>query len=382
MNSIRTPARSRQVGSALFVLVPVLVLAGCSRSEADAAEPTPAAASAATPAPAPAAAPAATPAAAPAGGAPASPAAAPADDQRLAPEQIPLVVARIGSIEVSREDLLARAAEARSALAERGVGQPPPTRGFYRSVLDDIIGNRLIYRDLVARGLGAPTADVDQRIQEIRSRYPSEEEFTRQLGARGFDVARLRREIAEGVTVQRWVRETVVPSLAVTPEMTQQFFDDNREQMIALEAVRLAHVLVGVPRDADQAARAAARQKAEGLRARIAGGEDLAAVAREASDDKGSAERGGELGWMQRGQAVPAFEQAAFALAPGTLSEVVETPFGFHVLRVAEKRAEKKLTLDDAREQIEGLLKQRLLENKVRETIQGLAKNEKIEVLI
>jgi parvulin-like peptidyl-prolyl isomerase len=152
--------------------------------------------------------------------------------------------------------------------------------------------------------------------------------------------------------------------------------------MVAPEAVRLAHVLVGVPRDADEAARAAARQKAEGLRSRIAGGEELAAVAREASDDQGSAQQGGELGWMQRGQAVPAFEQAAFALSPGELSQVVETPFGFHILRVAEKRAEKKLTIDEAREQIEGLLKQRLLENKVRETIQALAKNEKIEVLI
>ncbi len=382
MIRIRTRTRSRSGGSALFVLIPVLALAGCSRGAADAAEPTPAAANAAaTPAPTVASAPAvalAAPGVAPT----AAPTGASAADERLAPEQIPLVVARLGSLEISRADLLARAAEARGALAERGVRQPPSTRGFYRSVLDDIIGNRLLYRDLVARGLGAPTAEVEKRVQEVRSRYPSEEEFERVLEARGFDVVRLRAEIAEGVTVQRWLQETVIPALVVTPEMTKQFYDDNAEQMIAPEAVRLSHVLVAVPRDADDAARDGARQKAEALRARIAGGEDLAAVARESSDDQGSAERGGDVGWLQRGQAVPAFEQAAFALAPGELSPVVETPFGFHVLRVAETRAEKQLSLDEAREQIENLLKQRLLENEVRDTIQGLAKNEKIEVLI
>lgn len=390
MNRLFEPNRRRGLGVSVLVLVPFLALVGCSRGEADAAQQATSAA-AATPA-------AAQPAAAQSASAPApegsagsatpaaaqapAPAGAQTPEPQLTPEQIPQVVARIGSIDVTRDDLLARAAEARGALAERGVRQPPPTRSFYRSVLDDIIGNRLLYRDLVARGLGAPKDEVERRMQEIRGRYPSQEEFERTLAARGFDVERLRNELAEGITVQRWVQETVIPSIAVTDEMVQQFYDDNAEQMVAPESVRVAHLLVGVPRDADAATREASRQKAEALRARIAGGEELAAVAREASDDRGSAERGGDLGWVRRGQTVAPFEQAAFSLVPGTLSQLVETPFGFHILKVAEKRPEKKLTVDEARGEIEMLLKQRLLEIKVRDTIQELAKKEKIEVLL
>jgi len=379
-------ARRRRPVVAFLVLVPVLVLVGCSRGEADAAQAaptsptaTPTAAPTAVP---PGAAPTPAPTTPSVGGLPAPAAPGAADDPQLTPEQIPMVVARIGQVEVTRDDLLARAAEARGALAERGVRQPPPTRSFYRAVLDDIIGNRLLYQDLVARGLTAPKADVDQRMAEIRGRYPSEEEFDRVLASRGFDRERLRAELIEGMTVQRWVQETVVPSLEVTNEMVQQFYDDNVDQMVAPEAVRVSHLLVGVPRDADEATRTASRQKAEALRARIAGGEDLAAVAREASDDRGSAERGGELGWVQRGQTVPAFEEAAFSLAPGTLSPLVESPFGYHVLRVSEKRAEKKLTVDEARPQIDAMLKQRLLEIRVRDTVQELAGKAKIEILL
>lgn len=388
MNRLSEPTRRRGLGASVLVLVPFLALVGCSRGEADAAQqgtPAPtataAAAQSATAQPAPAAAPAGS-----VGTAAPAPAQAPAGAQtpepQLMPEQIPQVVARIGQIDVTRDDLLARAAEARGALAERGVRQPPPTRSFYRSVLDDIIGNRLLYRDLVARGLGAPKDEVERRMQEIRGRYPSQEEFERTLAARGFDLERLRNELAEGITVQRWVQETVIPSIAVTDEMVKQFYDDNAEQMVAPESVRVSHLLVGVPRDADAATKEASRQKAEALRARIAGGEELAAVAREASDDRGSAERGGDLGWVQRGQTVAPFEQAAFSLVPGTLSQLVETPFGFHILKVAEKRPEKKLTIDEARGEIEMLLKQRMLEIKVRDTIQELAKKEKIEVLL
>ncbi|MCB1009746.1 MAG: peptidylprolyl isomerase [Acidobacteria bacterium] len=388
MRTLRT-ARRRESSVAVLVLVPVLALVGCSRGEADAAQTAPSAPTAAATSEPRAAA--STPAASTVGGAtastapaatlPAAPGAASADPP-LAPEQIPTVVAKIGQIEVTRDDLLSRAAEARGALAERGVQQPPATRSFYRAVLDDIIGNRLLYQDLVARGLTAPKVDVDQRFAEIRGRYASDEEFDRALASRGFDRDRLRSELTEGMTVQRWVQQEVVPSLEVTPEMVQQFYDDNADQMVAAEAVRVSHLLVGVPRGADDATRAASRQKAEALRARIAGGEDFSAVAREASDDRGSAERGGDLGWVQRGQTVPTFEDAAFSLAPGTLSPLVESPFGFHVLEVAEKRPEKKMTVDEARPQIEALLQQRLLEIKVRDAVQELAGKAKIEILL
>jgi len=375
--STRSPFSPRRSRAFLVALVGLGLGVGCSRSEADAApaaaSATPAAAAAAAQAPAATAAPGAQP------GAPA-PAATP--EPALTPEQIPAVVARIDGKDVTREDLLARAAEARGALAERGFQSPPSTRSFYRKVLDDIIGNRLLYQDLVAQGMAAATADVDRRLAEIRGQFPSPEEYQKALAARSFDEARLRRDLEEGLTVQKWVQEKVVPSLAVSDAEVQKFYQEHSAQMMEPESVGASHVLVAVPREATAEQKAEKRQRAEQLRARIAGGEDFAAVAREASEDPSSAPRGGDLGRVFRGQTVPEFENAAFALAPGALSAVVETQYGFHVIKVADKKPAGQLALEQVKERIVQAIKQRALESKVRETVQALGNKAKIEILI
>ena len=104
------------------------------------------------------------------------------------------------------------------------------------------------------------------------------------------------------------------------------------------EQVRARHILVKVAPDAAAEAKAAARKKAEELLAKVKAGADFAALAKERSDDPGSAAKGGDLGLFPRGRMTPAFEEAAFALQAGGVSDVVETPFGFHVIKVEEHR--------------------------------------------
>jgi peptidyl-prolyl cis-trans isomerase C len=371
----------RPFGAAISFAAILAAGVACGRGEAGAAAATPA--PTATAAPAPAAA-AAAPQAAPAVSQAAPPAsqAAPPADPPLAAEQIPLVVARIDGQTVTREDLLARAAEARGAIAERGFQQPAATRSFYRKVLDDIVGNKLLYADLQAKGAKVPAAEVDKRLAEIQGQFPSKEEFEKALAGRGFDVARLRRDLEEGMTVQRWFQNTVAPAVTVSDAEIKKFYDENPRQMEEPESVVASHLLVAVPQGASAEEKAAKRKRAEELRARIAGGEELAQVAREASDDKASGARGGDLGRVFRGQTVPQFENAAFALAPGALSTVVETPYGFHLIRVAEKKPAGKLQLEQVKERIGQALRQRAIEAKVRETVQGLAAKAKIEILL
>jgi peptidyl-prolyl cis-trans isomerase C len=372
---------SRRSGAFLVALFGLGLGLGCSRGEADATSPaaTPAAATPAAAATTPA--PAVPPQAAAAAAQPGAPT-APAADVPLAPEQIPAVVARIDGRDVTREDLLARAAEARGALAERGYPSPASTRAFYRKVLDDVIGNRLLFQDLVAQGQAAAAADVDKRLAEIRGQFASAEEFKQALAQRSFDEVRLRRDLEEGLTVQKWVQEKVIPAIAVSEAEVQKFYEDHGDQMQEPESVGASHLLVAVARDATAEQKAAGRKRAEELRARLVAGEDFAAVAREASQDPGSAPRGGDLGRVYRGQTVPEFESAAFALAPGALSDVVETPYGFHVIRVADKKPAGKLALVQVKERIEQSLKQRALEARVRETVQALGNKAKVEILI
>ncbi|HXG64135.1 MAG TPA: peptidylprolyl isomerase [Blastocatellia bacterium] len=118
-----------------------------------------------------------------------------------------------------------------------------------------------------------------------------------------------------------------------------------------------------------------ARKKAQGLLERARKGEDFVKLAKENSDEPGAEQSGGDLGFFARGAMVPAFEQAAFALQPGQLSEVVETNFGFHVIKVEERRT---TPIDDpaARKKVADKLKT----DKVKKRIEEIAANSKVEV--
>ena len=123
------------------------------------------------------------------------------------------------------------------------------------------------------------------------------------------------------------------------------------------EQVRARHILVKTAADAGADAKAAARKKAEELLAKLKAGADFAALAKERSEDAGSAANGGDLGLFTRGRMTPAFEEAAFALQGGGLSDVVETPFGFHVIKVEEHRPGGAKPLETVHDEIADTLK-------------------------
>lgn len=135
---------------------------------------------------------------------------------------------------------------------------------------------------------------------------------------------------------------------AKDPARVRKAVEDRRAELDTPEQVRARHILVAVDAAADDATKAAARAKLEGAKKRIEAGEDFAAVAKEVSDDPGSKAGGGDLGFFKRGAMVSAFEDSAFSLEPGKLSGIIETPFGFHLIRVEEKKQASELPYSEA----------------------------------
>lgn len=119
-------------------------------------------------------------------------------------------------------------------------------------------------------------------------------------------------------------------------EQVRKFFNDNSDRFHTDEQVRARHILLRVEEGASEEATLEVRAKAEALLKRLQDGEDFEAVAAGESQDPSTAVRGGDLGFFGRGQMVGPFDEAAFALEPGTLSDLVRTTFGFHILRVEE----------------------------------------------
>jgi peptidyl-prolyl cis-trans isomerase D len=138
----------------------------------------------------------------------------------------------------------------------------------------------------------------------------------------------------------------------VNEEALQEYFVDHRSEFVAREERQVRHILVAAAPGDDEAA-TAAQAKASELLERLQAGEDFAVLAAEHSDDPGSASNGGDLGWIERGMMVPAFEEAAFGLAEGSVSEPVKTEFGVHLIEVTGSRGGSDAGFEDFRDQVD-----------------------------
>ncbi|RMG48943.1 MAG: hypothetical protein D6718_00725 [Acidobacteria bacterium] len=151
--------------------------------------------------------------------------------------------------------------------------------------------------------------------------------------------------------------KAVASTIDISDEEIEAYYQQNRDQYKRPEQRRARHILVRVEPDADEAAIEEARRKAQAIRERIDAGEDFAALARKLSEDEGTRDKGGDLGFFARGQMVPAFEEAVFGMSPGEVAGPVRTRYGFHVIRLEEVQEEGLQPLEEVKEQIRAQLR-------------------------
>ena len=348
---------------AVSILI-IAVLAACSRTESASAKPQ------ATPA-----SPAASAQSAPA--APAAPPQAPA--AKPVPAQLPEVVARVNGETISGKEL----EDAIRAISGRAGPIPPDERDrVYRGVLDDMIGYRLMIQEAKARKIAVADAEIDAQVAQIRSQFPNDAQFQQALTAQNTTLEAVRNDTRDEMSAAKLVDSEIVSKIAVKPEAVTDFYNKNQDKFQQGARVRASHILIGIPQNADAATKQQAKSKAEALLKDLKAGKDFAEAAKANSQDPGSAPNGGDLGYFEQGQMVPPFEQAAFALKAGEMSDVVETQFGYHIIKVADKQTSRVVPLDEAKKQIEEYLTQQNRHAQTEVFVQALKAKAKIEVLI
>jgi peptidyl-prolyl cis-trans isomerase D len=147
-----------------------------------------------------------------------------------------------------------------------------------------------------------------------------------------------------------------IDKVEVSDAEVQRYYEAHTPDYEKPEQVHARHILFKIPPDATPDAKAQIRQRAEEVLAKVKAGEDFAALAQQYSEDS-SAKQGGDLGFFGRGKMVKPFEDAAFAMAPGDTSDIVESPFGLHIIKVDAKEEARTQTLDEVRAQITNTLK-------------------------
>jgi peptidyl-prolyl cis-trans isomerase C len=345
-----------------LALLALVALCACSKTPAGAAT-----ASAATPAQQPASAP---PAGALLGPEPPKP----------VPAQLPDVLARVNGEAVNKAEF----DRAVGALEARNGGPVPAEQRdrILREVLDQIVSYKLLIQESRTRKIAATDAEVDERIKEIQKQFPSEDAFKQMLTSRKTTLEQVRSDISQDITVQKLIANEIADKVAVKPEQVTDFYAKNPDQFKQPERVRASHILIMVPKGSDEAAKTAARNKAADILKDVKAGKDFAALAKEHSQDPGSAKNGGDLGFFQQGQMVGPFNDVAFKLAPGSVSDLVETEFGFHIIKVAEKQTARAVPLEEVRPQLEQYLERQNREQQTDAFVNGLKAKGKVEILI
>ena len=260
-------------------------------------------------------------------------------------------------------------------------GVSEPNDQMKSDVLQQLVDRTLLYQEAEKHPVKDLEAQVDKEYQGIKGRFPNEEAFQKALAGEGLTEEELKGLIGQQVLVRSYVQTEIQPKVKVSDEDVRKFYDDNRDKFATPAQVRASHILLRFPPEATDADKAALREKAAALQKRAAAGEDFAALAKENSEDPGSAANGGDLGFFTRERMVKPFADAAFALDVGQVSGVVETRFGYHVIKVTDRKEASERSFDEVKDQIAEYLKAQALDRAVQAKVKELREGAKIDVV-
>lgn len=262
-----------------------------------------------------------------------------------------------------------------------GITQPAQYKEMERQVLDELIAQELLWQEAERRGFVATSAEVDQTLVQLRKRYPSEEAYLNELKQGGFTPESYAEDLKHRISVRHLIEETLAKQISVSEAEVHEAYEANRAQLIQPEQVHARHILIKVASDADEAATNEARAKIELALKEAKEGADFAGLARKYSQDS-TASKGGDLGFVPRGALVKPFEDAAFAMKAGEISEIVRTRFGFHIIKLEARQEARTLTQAEAAPRLRQYLGSQKLQEAVQEQVKSLRAKGNVDVKI
>ena len=288
----------------------------------------------------------------------------------------------INGADVSREKVQAQVDHMinQRGLNSGGITQPAAFQQIQQEVIDQLIVQELLWQEAKRRDFVVDDELVDERLQQMKSGFDSEMAFLFKIQAGGFTEATYRDDIRQQESVQRMISLGISAGISISDEDLEHFYNTNIEQMQQPLAISARHILIA-PASTALADHQAAQDEADSLLAELHAGADFAELAKARSQGP-SAASGGDLGYFGSGQMVPAFEEAAFALQPDGLSEVVQTQFGYHVIRVEDRRGGEMVPLEEAADRIRAHLSQLALQHAVELLVTTLRDEGEVEIFL
>ena len=290
--------------------------------------------------------------------------------------------ADINGVVISKKDLNN---EYRQILKQRGTPENDVSTEqaieLKKELLDSLIDQELLYQESQKKNIVVSEETVASSIGMVKEKFESEDDYQKALIDADIQGNDLENRIKRRIAINMLVNEYIIRDIAVSDDESRIYYDAHPNDFIEPEQIRASHILVSVDKEDGESKKVAAKEKIEVLQRKIEAGEDFEQLARENSDCP-SSEKGGDLGYFKRGAMVKEFEDAAFPLALGEVSDVVETQFGYHLIKVTDKKDAETIPYDTVKDDLQNYLKRQKLQTEVSSLLETLRKDAKIEIYL
>ncbi|HYE10732.1 MAG TPA: peptidylprolyl isomerase [Patescibacteria group bacterium] len=227
-------------------------------------------------------------------------------------------------------------------------------------LLDMLIDEKLQLKKAAELGITVTDDELNSEVEKAKKYFDSEEKFNEFLKGQSMDLEYFRQSVKKELTISK-LTDKLTGNLAVTDEELKAYYDTHQNEFLSVKA---SHILLDT------------KEEAEKMLVRVKAGENFGELAKQNSKDPSAKENSGDLDYFRHGDMVEPFEKAAFALKPGEISEIVQTDFGFHIIKVEDSKFDK---YEDVKEQLKGSMINDKKSGEYEKLLEEMRKNAKIE---
>ena len=243
-------------------------------------------------------------------------------------------------------------------------------------ILKQLIEDRLILSEAKKQNITVEEKDIDAKVNEIKSRVGSERELENMLNEQNLTLSELRARYKEKILIRKLIDQKVGAGIIITPLEVKSYYNGHKDDFLQPEEVSLRSILIKPKKETG--GQAGALQLIRDIMKRLKEGCDFEGLAKEYSDSPGAGE-GSVMGYVKKGDLMSQIEEIVFNLKEGQTSGIIQSPLGYHVFKVDEKKIRRTKELPEVRQDIEEFLYREKANQKLKSWIDSLAKSAYIE---